>query len=179
MRVLIAGATGFVDSCLARRLLREEHTVHVFIHKESNTWRLEDIRKNITEHRVDLRDAALVDETVGKIRPQVVYHLATYGGFAGQKDVMSILMNSGCPGMVRQFQDMYFNGRQQSTVIGYGCSNLTEIARAYGLSDYTIASTDNAEAVIDQALSGDSPAFVDMKLEQTTCVDPKLVVTGR
>ncbi len=86
------------------------------------------------------------------------------------------IMNNGCLGMVRQFQDMYFNSRQQSTVIGYGCPNLTGIAKAYGLSDYTIASMNNAESIIEQALSGDAPAFVDVKLEQTTCVNPKLVV---
>ncbi len=91
MKVLITGGTGFVGACLARRLLRERHNVHVFVRKESNTWRLEDIRKNITEHFVDLRHAAIVDQTVEKIRPQVIYHLATYGGFADQKDVKSIL----------------------------------------------------------------------------------------
>jgi acetolactate synthase-1/2/3 large subunit len=85
-------------------------------------------------------------------------------------------MNNGCLGMVRQFQDMYFNGRQQSTVIGYGCPDLVKIAKAYGLSEYTITSLNDSEAIIDQALSGDAPVFVDVKLEQTTCVDPKLVV---
>jgi len=90
--------------------------------------------------------------------------------------VKIFIMNNGCLGMVRQFQDMYFNGRQQSTVIGYGSPDLLAIAKAYGLSEYAITMMKDAETIIDQAISDESPAFVDVKLEQTTCVNPKLVV---
>ncbi len=79
--------------------------------------------------------------------------------------------------MVRRFQDMYFNDRRQSTVIGYSRPNLLKIAKAYGLSEYAITAMKDAEATIERALSDNLPAFVDAKLEQTTCVDPKLVVS--
>ncbi|WP_372339204.1 thiamine pyrophosphate-dependent enzyme [Cohnella sp. WQ 127256] len=42
------------------------------------------------------------------------------------------VMNNRSLGMVRQFQDMYMDGRQQSTVIGYGCPDLVKVAEAYG-----------------------------------------------
>ncbi|KAF0218720.1 MAG: thiamine pyrophosphate-dependent enzyme possible carboligase or [Geobacteraceae bacterium] len=90
--------------------------------------------------------------------------------------VKMFILNNGCLGMVRQFQDMYFGGRQQSTVIGYGCPDLVKIAEAYGIPSFTINGMDGAVAVIDQALTTEGPAFVDVKLEQTTCVNPKLVV---
>jgi acetolactate synthase-1/2/3 large subunit len=90
--------------------------------------------------------------------------------------VKIFVMNNGCLGMVRQFQDMYFNSRQQSTVIGYGCPNLLEIAKAYGLTQYAITTMKDVESIVDQVLSDDSPTFVDVKLEQTTCVNPKLAV---
>lgn len=90
--------------------------------------------------------------------------------------VKIFVLNNGCLGMVRQFQDMYFGGRRQSTVIGYGCPDLVRIAEAYGLPAFTITDMEGAAEVIDRALAGDGPAFVEVKLEQTTCVNPKLVV---
>ncbi len=90
--------------------------------------------------------------------------------------VKFFIMNNGCLGMVRQMQDMYFGGRQQSTVIGYTCPNLTKIAEAYGIPSFTIATMDSAENIINMALSGEGPAFVEVKLNQDTQVNPKLVV---
>jgi acetolactate synthase I/II/III large subunit len=90
--------------------------------------------------------------------------------------VKIFITNNGCLGMVRQFQDMYFGGRQQSTVVGYGCPDLVRIAGAYGIPAVSIDSLDGAEEVIDRALASDGPAFVEIRLEQTTCVNPKLVV---
>jgi acetolactate synthase-1/2/3 large subunit len=90
--------------------------------------------------------------------------------------VKIFVLNNGCLGMVRQFQDMYFGGRQQSTVIGYGCPDLVKIAEAYGVPSFTITTLDGAGEIIDRALQIDGPAFIDIKLEQTTCVNPKLVV---
>ena len=90
--------------------------------------------------------------------------------------VKMFILNNGCLGMVRQFQDMYFGGRQQSTVIGYGCPDLVKIAEAYGVPSFTITSLEGAAEIIDRALLIDGPVFVDVKLEQMTCVNPKLVV---
>lgn len=87
-----------------------------------------------------------------------------------------VVLNNNCLGMVRQFQDMYFGGRQQSTVIGYGCPNLVKIAEAYGLPTFTIKSLDEARAILEEALHIPGPVYVEVKLEQNTSVNPKLVV---
>ncbi len=90
--------------------------------------------------------------------------------------VKIFVMNNGCLGMVRQFQDMYFAGRRQSTVIGYSCPQLGKVAEAFGIPSITITSMDNTEDVIDKALKIDGPVFVDVMLEQNSMVNPKLVV---
>lgn len=90
--------------------------------------------------------------------------------------VKIFVMNNRCLGMVRQFQDMYFGSRQQSTVIGYSCPDLGKVARAYGIPSYMITSLASAREIIETVIKTEGPAFVDVKLEQTTCVDPKLVV---
>lgn len=90
--------------------------------------------------------------------------------------VKIFVMNNRCLGMVRQFQDMYFGGRQQSTVIGYSCPDLGKVATAYSIPSYTIVSTAKSRDIIETVLKTEGPAFVDVQLEQATCVDPKLVV---
>ncbi|KAF0218721.1 MAG: nucleoside-diphosphate-sugar [Geobacteraceae bacterium] len=94
MKVLITGATGFIGACLTRRLVAEGHDVHIVTRKESERWRIQDILSHLTEHTADLRDAAAVDRCVESVRPSVIYHLATFGGFAFQRDALAILASN-------------------------------------------------------------------------------------
>jgi acetolactate synthase-1/2/3 large subunit len=93
-----------------------------------------------------------------------------------QLPVKIIVLNNGCLGMVRQFQDMYFGGRQQSTVIGYGCPDLGKVADAYGIPYIRIISSVDAEKYLKEALHKDGPVFIEVMLDQSTNVNPKLVV---
>lgn len=90
--------------------------------------------------------------------------------------VKIVILDNGCLGMVRQFQDMYFGGRQQSTVIGYGCPDLARITEAYGIASFTIASQIGAEHTLELFLATKGPAVLVVKLALNTCVNPKLVV---
>jgi len=90
--------------------------------------------------------------------------------------VKVVVLNNGCLGMVRQFQDMYFGGRQQSTVVGYGCPDLGKIAEAYGMPALRISASDDLAATLALALEMDGPVFIEVMLELATCVNPKLVV---
>ncbi|MNI64428.1 Acetolactate synthase isozyme 2 large subunit [compost metagenome] len=76
--------------------------------------------------------------------------------------------------MVRQFQDIYFDGRLQSTI--YSNPNFVEIAKAYGIPAYNLNVIKDAEAVITAALKIVGPVLVEVRLEQKTTVNPKLVV---
>lgn len=90
--------------------------------------------------------------------------------------VKIFVMNNNCLGMVRQFQDMYFDGRHQSTVIGYSCPSFTAVAKAYGLQVFAVRSMDEAGKLIEQALLAEGPVLVEVALEKNTVVEPKLVV---
>jgi acetolactate synthase I/II/III large subunit len=87
-----------------------------------------------------------------------------------------IVFNNNCLGMVRQFQDMYFDGRRQSTTLGYVCPDLVKVAEAYGLPTFIINSLENANAILAEAFALVGPVYIEMKLEQNTVVNPKLVV---
>jgi acetolactate synthase-1/2/3 large subunit len=46
-----------------------------------------------------------------------------------------ILLNNRSYGMIRQFQEQYFDGRYQSTGVGYSCPNFQKVVAAIGRQD--------------------------------------------
>ncbi len=50
-----------------------------------------------------------------------------------------VVIDNGCHGMVRQFQETYFDKRYRSTLQGYSAPNFAEVARAYGIASKKIS----------------------------------------
>jgi len=93
-RSIITGANGFIGANLTRRLLSEGHEVHLFLRPGSDTWRIEDLRKDSSIHEVDLRDDERLNQTVSTIRPEIVFHLAAHGAYAAQTDVQRMIQTN-------------------------------------------------------------------------------------
>lgn len=89
--VIVTGATGFVGSHLLRRLLNEEAQIHTFVRRSSNLWRIDNIKDRLALHEVSLNDTNLLYKTIESIKPDYVFHLATYGGVGGQADNQQII----------------------------------------------------------------------------------------
>lgn len=75
-RVLVTGATGFIGSALARRLLKEDCEVHLLVRPTSSPERLGPAWKRAARHLGDLTDGRSLAEAVRRARPEVVFHLA-------------------------------------------------------------------------------------------------------
>lgn len=90
-RILVTGGSGFIGACLARALIADDHDVHLLLRREANPWRLAGLDGCYTAHPADLRDAAAVRQAVAACRPEVVYHLATFGAYPAQIDRTAIL----------------------------------------------------------------------------------------
>lgn len=90
-KYLVTGATGFIAACLVRQLIENNEEVHVILRKESNNWRLKDINKFIKIHYTDLNNEDEVKVLFEENSFNIVYHLATYGGYNYQKEVDSII----------------------------------------------------------------------------------------
>ena len=86
-----------------------------------------------------------------------------------------IIINNNCLGMIRQFQDSYFESRYQSTCWGYTAPNFVAIAEAYGLSAKTIS---QPEEIIEGTSwlwkNGDSPALLQVMISTNMNVYPKI-----
>lgn len=91
--------------------------------------------------------------------------------------VKVIVMNNACLGMVRQFQEIYFNGNCPGTVEDYSCPDLVAVARAYGIRAARVEQGGDVDASITELLIGDAPGLLDVRLETGTVVEPKLIVS--
>lgn len=90
-KVLITGASGFVGSCIARRMLLENYEVHITARETSNLWRLKDILKDLNIHNTNLMDNESVKNLARNINVDLVFHLATYGGTHYENKIDSII----------------------------------------------------------------------------------------
>lgn len=78
-KILITGGTGFVGANLVHRLVQMGYRPTLFIRKQSNLWRLEDIKEKIDLIESDLLDKELIQKEIFNLKPDFIYHLATYG----------------------------------------------------------------------------------------------------
>lgn len=87
--------------------------------------------------------------------------------------VKIIIFNNHALGMIRHFQEMYFDSNYALTTenSGYTMPNFEKIAGAYGLEYYSF---ENPEAVNDSFMKNDDPAIVEVKINHYTYVKPKL-----
>ena len=83
---LLTGATGFIGSCLLRRLVAAGINPHILIRKDARLWRIKDILSRTKYHIVDIMDAKAVKAAVKRIRPDIIYHLAAHGAYPSQND---------------------------------------------------------------------------------------------
>jgi acetolactate synthase-1/2/3 large subunit len=88
-----------------------------------------------------------------------------------------IVFNNESLGMIRQFQDSYFESRYQSTLWGYSAPNFEKIAIAYGILAKTIYNQDEALSAINwlwDATNELQPQLLQVMINPQTNAYPKL-----
>jgi acetolactate synthase I/II/III large subunit len=89
-------------------------------------------------------------------------------------DVTIIVMNNSMLGMVKNFQDMYFDGRDQSTKKGYSSPSFSSIAIAYGLDAYRINTASEMEHVLPLIAASKGPLLIEVMMDGATECRPRL-----
>jgi len=69
---------------------------------------------------------------------------------ANQLPIKMVIINNQCYGMVRQFQQSYFDERYQSTYWGYSAPDFAQIARAYGIASYTVEDKSDVQHALEK-----------------------------
>jgi acetolactate synthase-1/2/3 large subunit len=89
-----------------------------------------------------------------------------------------LVLNNRSLGMVRQFQELYFEGRTTSTVEGYSCPEFSKVARAYGIPGYRASSWLEINEWIDAGVGGEDggPILLEICISPGSAVNPKLGV---
>lgn len=89
-------------------------------------------------------------------------------------DVAIIVMNNSVLGMVKNFQDMYFDGRDQSTRKGYSSPAFTEIAMAYGVESHRITDAADLECALSMIAERKGPLLIEIMMDGATECRPRL-----
>ena len=89
-------------------------------------------------------------------------------------DMTVIVMNNSVLGMVKNFQDMYFDGRDQSTKKGYSSPSFVEIAKAYGIAAYKISSADDMKNILPKVAQHKGPLLIEAIMDGATECRPRL-----
>lgn len=88
-----------------------------------------------------------------------------------------IVLNNQSLGMIRQFQDSYFESRYQSTYWGYSAPDFSKIANGYGIDSKTIENENEIEFAIDWLWSKENshkPQLLQVMIDPYTNTYPKI-----
>ena len=166
-KIVITGATGFVGSNLARYFAGLNNEVHLLLRSSSDTWRIADIMNDINVHKADLTAPAVLERVVTSVRPDVILHMAVYGGHPFQNDTKKIFDANlhGTINLVKACRSLDYE-----LFINTGSSS------EYGVKRQPIVETDVCEPGEDY---GVSKAAASLYCQMAARRDSKPIITFR
>ena len=91
-------------------------------------------------------------------------------------DVKICLINNGFLGMVRQWQEMFYDNRQSH--VAMGSPDYGKLAEAYGVTFFRCSSRDEVETTIQQARAAKGPVLCEFLVEMEETVFP-MIAAGK
>jgi len=86
-------------------------------------------------------------------------------------DIAIVVMNNGCYGIIKQFQDSYLGGRYVASQLGYSAPNFERVAAAYGIGYARVACL---EEIQPSLFRRSGPTLIDIIIDEQTQIEPKL-----
>ena len=86
-------------------------------------------------------------------------------------NVKIVLLNNGYLGMVRQWQELFYEKRYSHTDMTYA-PDFVKLAEAYGVIGLRATKPEEVESVLKQGLSLDRPVLMDFRVSREECVYP-------
>lgn len=91
--------------------------------------------------------------------------------------VKIVVLNNRTLGMIRQFQDSYFESRYQSTYWGYDAPDFSKVAIAYGIEAMTIENPDEIDNAVEWLWKDENatkPQLLQVMIDPHTNTYPKI-----
>jgi len=85
-----------------------------------------------------------------------------------------VILNNNCHGMVRQFQDSYFQGRYRSTVWGYSAPSFAAVAEAYGIPAGKVHEPADVPAALSDLAACDGAYMLEVAIDARANAYPKI-----
>jgi acetolactate synthase-1/2/3 large subunit len=89
-----------------------------------------------------------------------------------------VVLNNGCHGMVRQFQETYFEGRYPSTMWGYSAPDFAKVAAGYGIPACTVNAPSEVPSAVAWLWTDRGAALLQVMIDPLANAYPK-VAFGR
>lgn len=90
-------------------------------------------------------------------------------------DILIIVFNNKTLGMVKNFQDLYFNGRNQSTKNGYSSPAFSRVAQSFGIESYTVQNELGLREALVKSRVTKKPFLIEILMDYATECRPRLV----
>jgi nucleoside-diphosphate-sugar epimerase len=141
--------------------------VYVNVRSTSDTWRIKSVIDDISIIDMDLTQYEKLRWHIQKIRPNIIFHTAVYGGNANQNDFNTIIESNvvGTANLVRSCKDINFD-----LFVNTGSSS------EYGIKPKPMRETDLLEPINDYGIS---KAFATMYCRKIAINENLPIVTLR
>ena len=163
-RCLVTGGTGFIGANLVHQLLKENYKIYLIVEKKSNFWRLKDIISSINIFEINLIEFEKIDKLIKEIKPEVIFHLASYGGFPHQKSQKEIFDVNlyGTINLINSCKKVGFDcfvNTGSSSEYGIKNSEMKENNVLEPVSDYGVSKAASTQFCLKEALFNKLPIY--------------------
>jgi len=92
--------------------------------------------------------------------------------------VKVVILNNGYLGMVRQWQELFYDRRYSSSTLPQDCPDFVKLAEAYGALGLRVTTPAELDDALLRAFEHDGPAVVDVRVEREENVFPMVAPGG-
>jgi len=92
--------------------------------------------------------------------------------------VKVVILNNGYLGMVRQWQELFYDHRYASSTLPQDCPDFVKLAEAYGWLGVRVTSPDGLDAALTAIFDHEGPALVDCRVCREENVFPMVAPGG-
>lgn len=91
-----------------------------------------------------------------------------------QLNITVIVLNNHALGMVKNFQDMYFDGRNHSTLKGYSAPSFCQVAKAYRFDTQWVQTYEDWTLALKTMRQTNQPLLIEVMMPDATECRPRL-----